>query len=156
MLFRSRLAAAAVCSVTSSILWAPVAYVVGVGEPVEVYSGRAIAGAAAPGDTLVVYGGRADLVLASGLEAPYRHLWSLPMRVLDPDLAELRALLAGPRAPTWVVMGAPGWAWDHNGAPIRAVLDERYDVHGRACNGRYVYLRTDVTRPPLDPACAPK
>ena len=34
----------------------------------------------------------------SGLESPYAHLWSLPMRTLDPELADLTALLAGRRA----------------------------------------------------------
>ena len=32
-------------------------------------------------------------------QSPYEHLWSLPMRTLDPDLTELQALLSGPNAP---------------------------------------------------------
>ena len=59
-------------------------------RPVEYYAGEAIGRAARPGDTLVVYGGRADIQWASGLRSPYPHLWSLPMRTLDPRLAELR------------------------------------------------------------------
>ncbi len=50
-----------------------------------------------------MYGGRADIQYTSGLPSPYQHLWSLPMRTLDPDLTELRALLEGPDAPTWFV-----------------------------------------------------
>ena len=44
---------------------------------------------AEPGDTIVVYGGRADIVGRRRPRSPYEHLWSLPMRTLDPDLAEL-------------------------------------------------------------------
>ena len=53
-------------------------------------TGTALREVAEPDDTLVVYGGRADLQLESGLSSPYAYLWSLPMRTLDPDLSELR------------------------------------------------------------------
>ncbi|MGH3334508.1 MAG: hypothetical protein ACRDOZ_01730 [Nocardioides sp.] len=149
---RALVVLAAATSVVSSVLWASL-YTAGVAPAFETHSGSAIAAAAAPGDTIVVYGGRADLVLASGLESPYPYLWSLPMRTLDPELEGLRGLLAGPDAPTWVVMMAPGYSWDRLGESIRPVLDARYAVHGRVCRGRYVYLLNDVDRPPLAPAC---
>ena len=142
----------AATSVVSCLLWL-LLYQSGVGPPLEARSGEAIGHAAEPGDTIVVYGGKADLVLASGLAAPYPYLWSLPMRTLDPELEQLQDLLTGPDAPTWVVMQARGWAWDHLAAPIRPVLEERYAVHGTVCNGRYVWLRDDVSRPPLEPDC---
>ena len=47
--------------------------------------------------------GNADVQQASGLPSPYEQLWTLPMRTLDPHLAQLRAVLRGPAAPTWVV-----------------------------------------------------
>ncbi|MGH3361864.1 MAG: hypothetical protein ACRDOM_05330 [Nocardioides sp.] len=149
---RALVVLAATTSALSSGLWASL-YHVGVAPPFEVRSGMAIAEAARPGDSIVSYGGRADLVLASGLDAPYRHLWSLPMRTLDPGLEELRALLSGPDAPTWVVMMAPGYSWDHLADPIRPVLDARYRVHGQVCRDRYVYLLADLDRPPLTPEC---
>ncbi len=143
---------AAVTSVISSVAWGS-SYYIDLAPTAEKTSGEAIARAAEPGDTILVYGGGPDVVLASGLDAPYRHLWSLPMRTLDPDLERLRRLLEGPDAPTWVVMRAPGWAWDHLAAPIRPVLEERYAVHGMVCEGRYVWLRDDVSRPPLEADC---
>ncbi|MGH3348038.1 MAG: hypothetical protein ACRDO4_13750 [Nocardioides sp.] len=142
----------AATSVVSSVLWV-VLYQSGVGPPVDVRSGEAIGRAAEPGDTIVVYGGSPDLVLASGLAAPYPHLWSLPMRTLDPELEQLRDLLTGPDAPTWVVMQAPGYSWNHFADAIRPALDERYAVHDQTCNGRNVYLRADVDRPSLRADC---
>jgi hypothetical protein len=144
--------AAAVCSVTSSLVWV-LAFQAGMAPAIEVSSGRAVAAAAEPGDTIVSYGGHPDLVWASGLESPYPYLWSLQMRTMDPRLTELRVVLSGPGAPTWVVMSAPGYSWDDLAEPIRPVLDARYTVHGRVCRGRYVYLLNDVARPPLAPAC---
>ncbi len=74
-------------------------YVADIRTPTAVRSGEAIAAASEPGDTIVVYGGRAELVLASGLESPYEHLWSLPMRTRDPDLDELKGVSGGSRRP---------------------------------------------------------
>ena len=76
------------------------------------------------------------------------------MRALDPDLDRLRDLLAGPAAPTWVVMQAPGYSWHHLADAIRPVLQEEYDVHGRVCRGRYVWLRSGLERPPLAADCS--
>jgi hypothetical protein len=149
---RVLIVAAAVTSAVSSLAWTALSGL-GVGPAHEVASGRALAEVARTSDTVVVYGGRADVVLASGLASPYPHLWSLPMRTLDPRLTELRDLLAGPRAPTWVVMIAPGHSWDGLADHVRPTLEARYDVHGRVCQGRYVWLRADLDRPPLSPAC---
>jgi hypothetical protein len=117
------------------------------------YAGHAVGSASEPGDTIVVYGGRADIVLASGLEAPYRYLWSLPMRTLDPHLADLRSLLTGPDAPTWVVVAVPTDSWDiPEGADLQHILDTDYTEHGDGC-GRPVYLLKGLTRPPLVVDC---
>lgn len=143
---------AGVTSVVSSVVWV-LLYQSGVGAPAEFRNGQAIARAAEPGDTIVVYGGSPDMVFASGLAAPYPYLWSLPMRTLDPELEQLRELLTGPDAPTWVVMRAPGYSWNHLADAIRPALDERYEVHGQVCNGHYVYLRAGAERPPLRTDC---
>jgi len=117
------------------------------------YSGRAVGTAAEPGDTIVVYGGRADTVLASGLDSPYRYLWSLPMRTLDPHLTELRGLLTGPQPPTWVVLAVPTDSWDiPEGADLQHILDADYTLQGEVC-GRPVYLLAGLTRPPLVADC---
>lgn len=102
--------------------------------PREYVLGREIGRVAAVDDTLVVYGGRADLQWASGLESPYPHLWSLPMRTADPDLAQLRGVLAGPDAPTWLVEVVELRAWDRMGAEaLRGVVRARYAHVGTYC-----------------------
>ncbi len=101
----------------------------------------------------MVYGGRSEIVLTSGMSSPYEHLWTLPMRTLDPDLAELQALLAGPHPPTWVVMWVPASAWGGLGETLDPVLDERYRPHGQTCGDHPVYLLAGVSRPPLDLNC---
>ena len=89
------------------------------------------------------------------MASPYEHLWSLPMRTLDPDLDELRTLLDGPDAPTWVVMWVPASAWGGLGEPLEPVLDERYRPHGQGCGDKPVSCAPDVSRPPLDLNCVP-
>ena len=113
-------------------------------------TGAAIAIAATPGDTIQVYGGRADVVYASGLPQEYRYLWGLPMRTLDPDLTGLKALLQGPQAPTWLVAEVSMDAWDlGTRTGLQAVIDQAYDSHGVGCGGEPVYLRKGETRPAL-------
>ena len=63
--------------------------------PTRRTTGLALADAADPDDTVVVHGGRAEIVL-SGMSSPYEHLWTLPMRTLDPDLEAPADVLAGP------------------------------------------------------------
>ena len=144
--------AAAASSLVSLVVWTWLS-AAGSFANDDVASGRAVGAAAAPGDTIVSYGGAADLVLASGLDSPYPYRWSLQMRTRDPELTRLRDLLAGPRAPTWVVMLAPSYSWQHLGDAIRPVLEERYDVHGRVCNGRYVWLLSGLDRAPVRADC---
>ena len=86
---RAVIGAAAASTVLCLVGWV-VYNASGLQEYDEHDTGVALREVAEPGDTLVVYGGRADLQLESGLSSPYAYLWSLPMRTLDPDLAELR------------------------------------------------------------------
>lgn len=120
----------------------------------EVHTGEAVASAADRGDTLVVFGGRADLQDASGLGSPYPYLWSLPMRARDPGYADLRALLAGPDAPTWLIEWVDFGAWAPDGvAELERVVEERYVEHGVTCNGQRVYLLRGPVRPAVAPDC---
>lgn len=123
-------------------------------RPTEWATGRAIAGVARPGDTLMVYGGRADIQWASGLRSPYEHLWSLPMRTLDPDLRQLRELLAGPRQPTWFVEFTALDTWSEAGTrPIAQKLIDDYEFVETAC-GRYrIYHVNTVERRSIDVDC---
>ena len=124
-------------------------------------TGLAISASAEPGDTLVVYGGRANLQLASGLRSPYEELWSLPMRARDPEYAELRSLLAGTDAPTWFVEWVDFDTWDDAAQPdtgpgdaLERVVERRYVLHGYGCNDHPVYLLRGVERPPISPTCS--
>ncbi len=119
-------------------------------------TGTAIGDVAERGDTLTVFGGRADLQLSSGLDSPYEHLWSLPMRTLDPDLADLRALVTGPDAPTWLVEWFPFTSWDlEAGELLRRDVEERYVPEEITCRDgeATIWRRRDVERPPAQPDC---
>ena len=126
----------------------------GAEPPTEIYTGQAIKAVSEPGDTIVVYGGRADIVFASGLTSPYENLWSLPMRGNDPGLRDLTAVLRSENAPTWVV----GWvdfdAWNGVGQPgLEAALAERYERHGVGCDDHPIWLLKSEQRSVPAPDC---
>ncbi len=117
-------------------------------------TGVALEQVAEPGDTLVVYGGRADLQLESGLSSPYAYLWSLPMRTLDPDLSELEALVGGDAPPTWIVEWVGFRHWDQrDGTRLEQVVQDRYVRAGTACGDRAIWLLRDVVRTTPEPDC---
>ena len=107
---RAVIAAAAASTLLLLAGWAGY-QALGLQEFDEVDTGEALHDVAEPGDSLVVFGGRADLQMTSGMASPYEHLWSLPMRTMDPELADLQALVSGPDAPTWVVEWLPFTTW---------------------------------------------
>lgn len=114
----------------------------------------ALRAAAEPGDTLTVFGGRADVQLGSGMTSPYEHLWSLPMRTLDPDLARLRALVASPERPTWLVEWVDFGTWTPEaGAALATAVAEHYVPAGEGCGGHRVWLARDAQRPSIEPDC---
>jgi hypothetical protein len=80
-----------------------------------------------PRDTVVVGFGHPDIVWDSGLRSPYHLLWSLPVRVRDPQLQQLTHLMSSSRAPTWVVVSGSSLAtWGVDATSAQAVLDQRY------------------------------
>jgi len=82
---------------------------------------------ARPGDGIVVGFGHADIVQGSGLTSPYPNLWSLPVRVRDPRLAQLDAVLEGRRPPRWVVVeGASLATWGVDASVAQADLQRHY------------------------------
>lgn len=126
-----------------TILWAAAVAVVGmvaIGAAGPVTSsqraGLWLRDHARPRDTAVVAFGAPNVVSIAGLQSPYDQLWSLPVRVLDPRLADLTATLAGPRAPTWVLTRDQLGGWQLDPGAARSVLDRRYrlvaDVAGYA------------------------
>lgn len=118
-------------------------------------TGEAIAAVSRPGDTLTVFGGHASIQLRSDLPSPYRHLWSLPMRTLDPELAELRSLVAGPDAPTWLVEVAHFEVWQPDGgAKLREVVEDRYVVHEPECGAaQRIWRLREAPREVPQPTC---
>ena len=107
--------------------------------------GRAIGQVSSPGDTVVSALGDGDVVAASGLGSPYRYLWSLPSRVLDPRMAELATVLRGPQAPTWLVVRGHRTFVELSTLDAGSALRSRYRLVGEVC-GRTVYLRDDAVR----------
>lgn len=99
-----------------------------------------------PGDTATVLYGKADLQLATGMRSPFEHLWSLPVRVHDPDLDELTALLRSDDAPTWLVEVFPLHNWGLDPAnQVDAVIEDRYREVWSDC-GDTVFLLRSVNR----------
>lgn len=117
-------------------------------------TGQWLRTASRPGDSAVVTYGDPSILEAADLPSPYPYLWSLPMRVLDPDQARLRTTLAGPEAPTWVVVTAPLNSWDVDAhGRLRTMVEHRYDHVATVC-GNPVWLRTDRDRTvPPTPEC---
>lgn len=109
-------------------------------------AGRFVAMSAAPGDTSTTLFGRAEAQLATGLSSPYEHLWSLPVRVLDPDLSELTEVLRGDDAPTWLiqVFALDEWGLDPTGQ-AGVVIRQRYELVYDTCQTR-VYKLTSAHR----------
>jgi len=108
--------------------------------------GEWLAGAKASGDTGFVAYGLPSVLETADLPSPYPHLWSVPMRTLDPEQDRLRGTLAGPRAPTWIVQvnGLNAWGIDER-SRLRDLIQQRYRIVAEIC-GHRVWLRQDVTR----------
>jgi hypothetical protein len=106
---------------------------------------------ARPGDTAVVAFGHPDILQATGLESPYEQLWSLPVRVRDPQLAGFASTLRGPDRPTWVVTlnGSPTDSlatWGVDPSAAQAALDAHYRVV-TGVDGRVIYLTRSRAHP---------
>ena len=155
---RAVIAAAAASTLLLLAGWAGY-QALGLQEFDEVDTGEALHEVAEPGDSLVVFGGRADLQITSGMASPYEHLWSLPMRTMDPELADLQAVVAGPDAPTWIVEWVPFTTWsEEHGAELAALVEERYEPHGTGCGGsdddpRTIWLLKGADRDVPTPDC---
>ncbi|GAA5115834.1 hypothetical protein GCM10023339_23640 [Alloalcanivorax gelatiniphagus] len=122
--------------------------------PVEVRTGQAIAEVARPGDRVLVYGGRADIQWASRALSPYRHLWSLPMRTLDPQLEELGSVLTGSNPPTWFVEATYINTWSELGTrPIERSLIHKYEFVRTACDRYRIYHLNTVEPVDVDVDC---
>jgi hypothetical protein len=60
----------------------------------------------------------------------------------------LRGILAGPQAPTWIVVRGASARLRLESEDVWPVVDTRYQLVGTVC-GRSIYLRRGLDRPPL-------
>jgi hypothetical protein len=118
--------------------------------------GNAIADVAHPGDTLFSAFGDANILRSTGLSSPYPYLWSLPARGLDPDLAQLRGVLAGPTPPTWIVIRGRATDERLEAGGAQALIESRYRQVTTIC-GRTIHLLRSRHRavPTTDGRCGP-
>jgi hypothetical protein len=99
----------------------------GGGSATDVAVERYLTAHARPGDTGVVAFGDPVLLQASGLTSPYPQLWSLPVRVRDPRLTELAAVLRSDRRPTWLVVAGDSLdTWGVDSTDAQRVADRYY------------------------------
>jgi hypothetical protein len=95
-----------------------------------------------PGDTAVVAFGGANILRETGMHSPYEELWSLPVRVRDPDLTSLTEVLEGDHAPLWVVANGDSLStWGVDATRADRVLRDRYRLAARA--GDFSIFRLD-------------
>lgn len=121
-------------------------------EPDAENLGHAVRDAGHPGDTMVVAYGQPNVLLAAGMDSPYENLWSLPIRVRDPDLAGLVAVLRGPEAPAWVVEWSDFDTWAVDARGLKLVVNDFYRPVATPC-GHVVWLRRDLDRAPVAEEC---
>jgi hypothetical protein len=99
-----------------------------------------------PGQTGLVAFGHPDYLTATGLTSPYPELWSLPVRVRDPQLRHLTAVLASSDRPDWVVTNAAGTlgGWGIDPSTAQRVLDAHYRLVADL-GSRRIFLNLDDT-----------
>jgi hypothetical protein len=103
-------------------------------ESQAVTLGRYVALRAEPGQTAYVMYARVNSLFYTGLPSPFPYHWSLMMRAVPGAAHQLRALLASPRRPVWIIaQDKPrGYGLDPSGATGRLVR-EHYRVVARVC-----------------------
>ena len=88
--------------------------------------------------------GAANILQATGLVSPYPDLWSLPVRVHDPDLADLTALLDGDDRPTWMVVAGTSLAtWGVDATTADQALQEHYEL-ATSAGGWTIYRESEA------------
>jgi hypothetical protein len=138
-----------------AVAWLVVALVVALAEAVVTLPGHQdpvvafVRERAHRHDTAVVAFGHPDYLQALGMASPYPELWSLPVRVRDPQLRHLTAVLESGRRPDWIITGPDadlaGWGISDQAAEVA------FHTHYREVGyvgDRCVFLLRSETRPP--------
>jgi 4-amino-4-deoxy-L-arabinose transferase-like glycosyltransferase len=111
---------------------------------------------ALPGDTAYVLYAKVNALYYSGLPSPFPYHWSLMMMSVPGVQQQLRALLASPRRPTWIVMAdtTHTFGLDRTGQTKR-VLKRNYRLAARICGIRVLLARGSGPRPnvPFNEPC---
>jgi hypothetical protein len=111
---------------------------------------------AQPGDTAYVLYAKVNVLFYSGLRSPFPYHWSLMMMSVPGVEQRLRALLASPRRPTWIVMAdtTRTFGLDRNGETAR-LLGRYYHRAARVCGRAILLARSAGPRPdvPLREPC---
>lgn len=82
---------------------------------------------ARPGDTAMVAFGNPALLQASRMRSPYPDLWSLPVKVRDPQLHHFTNVIGSADQPTWVIVSGPQLgSWGIDASRAQPVLDREY------------------------------
>ena len=112
---------------------------------------------AQPGDTAYVLYAKVNVLFYSGLRSPFPYNWSLMMDSVPHAESQLRALLASPRRPTWIVRAQPTTAFglDRSGETAR-LLRRYYHRVIRTCGAPVLLARAAGPRPDpgLKESCA--
>ncbi len=134
--------------------WAVVSTAIAVGT-VLAHPARAMPSAVAgewlehhrlPGDTAIVAYGQPNILAESGTTSPYADLWSLPVRVRDPQLTRMASVLNSDDAPDWVLVYKHLRTWAVDARAARVAVREHYRRVADVCGYR-VYLHDGVHRP---------
>ena len=104
--------------------------------------GRYLHTRALPGQTAYVLYARVNTLYYAGIRDPFPYNWSLMMLSVPRAQDHLRALLASPRRPTWVVKadGTRAFGLDGSGATQR-LLTSHYRLAGTVCGERVLLAR---------------
>lgn len=128
---------ARVVLVTTAVTWTAVASAstIGGSQTRAQLVGDWLATASQEHDTAYVAWGHANVLERSGMRSPYPMVWSLPVRVRDPQLTQLRIVLGGPDAPTWFVKWSSINSWKiDDDRRLRDLLDTRYVEVATVCD----------------------
>jgi hypothetical protein len=107
---------------------------------------------ALPGQTLYVLYARANVLYYAGLPSPFPYDWALMMRAIPHAGDRLRALLAGPTRPTWIVaQDRPSSYGLDPGAHTAQLLSGHYRVVAHICHKPVLVVRGAAMRPAPHP-----
>ena len=126
---------------------------VALGQPTEYQRGAVVLGdylhdRAVAGDSAYVLYAKVNVLFYSNLPSPFPYHWSLMMMSVPHVEQQLRALLASPRRPTWIVEAQQPSAFglDRSGETAR-LLRLHYRRVARPCGLPVLLARTAGPRP---------